>query len=230
MAPVSQPTAKGCAAPTGQRDAERRAFGAAALQHQRAVMGFGDPTRDRQSKTCALTSARRIELDESIEDALLILSGYSGTGVADAEGDVVGVAAQVDGDGAAGRGVLHGILQDVQDQLSQQVLVAAVGKLGRTLQQDLDTALRRKDIDRAAAVGDQFIEIEIDRPQRIPARIRAREHQQIVHEAAQPPGLTADSRQRLAVFGLVTVLAIERHPRSRGRSTPACAARARRRP
>ena len=102
---------------------------------------------------------------------------------------------------------------------------------GRAGRSNRDAALGREHVDGAPALGDHFVEIQIDRPQRIAAGIGAREHQHVLDETAEPPRLAADDRQRLAVLGFVAMLAAERHVGGRrGRSTPASAARATRRP
>ena len=72
---------------------------------------------------------------------------------------------------------------------------------------DRDAALGGQHVDGAAAVGDDFVEIEIDRAQRIAAGVGARQHQHVLDEPAEPPRLTADDRQRLAVLRLVAMLA-----------------------
>ena len=57
-------------------------------------------------------------------------------------------------------------------------------------------------VDRAPAFGHELVEIQIDRPKRITAGIGASEHEHVLNEAAQAPGLTADDRQRFAILRL----------------------------
>ena len=72
-----------------------------------------------------------------------------------------------------------------------------------------DASLGREHIDRATAVGDDLVEIQIHRAKRIAAGVGAREDQHVLDEAAQAPRLTADDRDRLAVLGLVAVIAAQ---------------------
>ena len=80
------------------------------------------------------------------------------------------------------------------------------GDAGRA---DRDAALGREHVDRAPAVGDDFVEIQIHRPQRVAAGVGARQHQHVLDQTAQPPRLAADDRHRLAVLGLVAMIAAQ---------------------
>ena len=84
------------------------------------------------------------------------------------------------------------------------------GISGEAPRSDRDAALGRQHVDRAAAFGDDLVEIEIHRPERIAAGVGARQHQHVLDEPAQPARLPADDRQRLAVLGLVAVIAAQR--------------------
>jgi len=88
-------------------------------------VGFGDPARDGKTQAGAEPSARGIELDEAVEDPPLIGGRNARAVVADADAHRVGVLAHLDGDGAALRRMLDGVLQDVQNQPTEQILVAA---------------------------------------------------------------------------------------------------------
>ena len=59
--------------------------------------------------------------------------------------------------------MLHGVLQHVQHQAAQQILVAAKRNVGRSVRPDGDAALGCQHVDRAAAVGDHLVQIQIHR-------------------------------------------------------------------
>ena len=103
----------------GERNAEGAAAGTAALQHERAPVCLGDPSGDREAKAGALSATRRIQLHEPIEDPLFICRRHSGTGIGDADPHRDAVILDVDGDRSPGRGVLYGVLNDVQHQLAE---------------------------------------------------------------------------------------------------------------
>ena len=110
--------------------------------------------------------------------------------------------------------VLNGVLQHVQHEPAQQVLVAAYTEhRSRRARRIVTPRSVASTSDGAPAVGDDLVEIQVDRPQRIAAGVGAREHQHVVDEPAEPLRLAADDRQRLAVFGFVAMLAAERDVR-----------------
>ena len=132
---------------------------------------------------------------------------------------------------AAGRTVLNGVLQDVQHQPAQQVLVARTGTSVAPVSANRHAPLVGQHVDGAPAFGDDLVEIQIDRPQRIAARIGAREDEHVVNQPAEPLRLAADDGERFAILRFVAMLAAERHVcRTRARSTPGYGARATRRP
>ncbi len=178
-------------------------------------MCLGDPSRNRQTQSRALTAPRRIELDEAIEDPLLIGRRDAWPAILDADVHGAGILADIDADRTAGRRMLHGVLQDVQHQLAQQILVSAKRDLRRARRVDRDAAPGRQDVHRAPAVGDELIEIQIDRPQRMTAGVRAREHEHVLDEPAQTLRLAANDGDRLTVFVFIAMIAAERHLRRR---------------
>ena len=117
-----------------------------------------------------------------------------------------GVLLDVDRDRAARRRVLHGVLHHVQDQPAQQILVAVKRDVGRSVRADGDAARGGEHVDRAPAVGDDFVQIQIDRPQRIAAGVGAREDEHVVDQPPQPLRLIAGDGHRFAVFGFVAPL------------------------
>ena len=138
-------------------------------------MGFRDPAGDRQAEPGAEPSTRRIELDEAIEDPRLIGRGNAWPFVADPNSYGAAVLADVHRHRAAERRVLDRVLEDVQNQAAKQILVAAKGDLRDRGRLNRDAALAREDVHRATTVRDDFVQIEIDRTQRIAAGIGASE-------------------------------------------------------
>ena len=61
--------------------------------------------------------------------------------------------------------VLDGVLQHVHDQTPQQVLIATQLDFRQLVDHDADAALVREEIQRAGALRDDFIQIEIDEPE-----------------------------------------------------------------
>src|ERR1041384_8169715 len=92
----------------GKVDAEGTAAGTRGLERQRALVRFRDPFRDRQPQSRAFGAARRIELDEAIEDARPIGIRDAAAAVAHANTDARAVRAHLDADGAPRRRMPHG--------------------------------------------------------------------------------------------------------------------------
>ena len=107
--------------------------------------------------------------------------------------------------------MLHGVLQHVQHEAAQQILVAAKRDVERPVRADRDAALGGQHVDGAAAVGDQFVEIQIHRAHGVAAGIRAREHEHVLDQTPEPPRLAADDPDRFAVLGLLAVFATQHH-------------------
>src|SRR5262252_9078501 len=112
-----------------QYDAESRLHGVAALDNQLAEVALRNPTCDRPSPSRTVAPARRIELHETLEHSCPIFDRNAQSGVLHTQRNLLSVAAQINRDDPAPRRVLHRVLQDIENELSEQILVAAIGSL-----------------------------------------------------------------------------------------------------
>src|SRR5262249_4224044 len=102
-----------------------------------------------------------VELAERLEDALDVLFRNADAGVGDGEHGGVAEAPDADLDRSAGRGELHGIAGEIDDDLPEAALVAADGDRRRGgAEGEAHAVLPCPRLQHAAALGDDFAELD----------------------------------------------------------------------
>ena len=106
--------------------------------------------------------------------------------------------------------MLNGILEDVEHELTQEILVASERNFRTTSRPHGDTARRRDHLDRAPALRDDVVEIQIYATQRVTAGVSARKDEHIRDQAAQTLGFAADDGECLSILLRRSALAAQR--------------------
>src|SRR5581483_11909807 len=113
----------------GQLEPEGRSGGRARPDGDRAAVGLGDRAGDEEPEAGAgLAGAGRVQALELLEDHVLVLGRDAGPTVADVHHQRAVVDARGDGHGAAGRGVLDRVVDQVDEHLLQARAVAVDGR------------------------------------------------------------------------------------------------------
>src|SRR5262249_23563956 len=109
----------------GQEDVDRRPFAEAALDRERAAVGFGDPFRNREAEAAATGGGGSggAHAVEAFEDVGKMLRRDALAGIAHGDEDLTRNPFCSDGHPPAGRCVAHRILQQVREQAHQLLLV-----------------------------------------------------------------------------------------------------------
>jgi len=115
----------------GQRRAKGASGQSARLERERAAVGFGDPSGNRQTEPCSRSPTGGIKLNESIEDSDLVCRRNARPAVRHAQSNRMGILRHVNRLTSSRRRVLHGILQDIQHQLTEQTFVSPKRDLGQ---------------------------------------------------------------------------------------------------
>ena len=179
-------------------------------------MRLGNPSRNRQPEPGAAAATGGIELDEAIENPLPdppagIPAPVSRTRILTAPASRHSVIVTAPPGGVCCTAFCSTFTTSWRSRSSSP----RNGISGARARFDRDAALGGQDLHGAAAIGDQFIEIEIDDPQRTAAGVGARQHQHVLDQPAETPRLVADDGQRFAVLAFVSAIAAERHLGSR---------------
>src|SRR6266403_1313222 len=137
----------------GQRDRERGSPSRAAHDIDAPAVRLGDPFGDGESqpraRTLAGACARRVGAPEAIEDVREIPRSDADAGVGHAENDAAVGAAELHAHRPARGGVLHGVGEQVQDQLANT----------RRVDRDDHRLGRRRDVDpHPRLLGEQLAE------------------------------------------------------------------------
>ena len=103
----------------------------------------------------------------------------------------------------------------VRKELVEERFVSMKGDLARSVQIDCDAPFGGQDFDRAPAFGNEFVQIQIDRVQRVAAGIGAREDQHVADEAAEATRLIVHDGQRFPVLFFLAMFARQRDLRGR---------------
>lgn len=114
-------------------------------------MGFGDPLRDRQAQTGAAGSTGRIELDEAVEDPGAVSFGDASAAIDDTQDHTCARGVDVDHHPLAGRCVVDGVLQQVDEQAPQELFVAPHRHVGVAGRDDGNLAVAKSLADAEAA-------------------------------------------------------------------------------
>jgi hypothetical protein len=175
-------------------------------------MGFYDVLGDGEAEACAadFAGAGCVDAIEAFEDALLIGEGDSDAGVGDGDNGFVIARGSAEIHAAAGRSVLHGVVEEILENFAEQAGIAAHGgKLGRIGKIEGDIALAGFEKRGGSAAFDEFgdgdgliLNIEL-------SRFDARELQEIVGETAEARGVVANDFKEAAIIFFVLERAAE---------------------
>ena len=82
--------------------------------------------------------------------------------------------------------MLDGVLQHVHDQPPQQVLIATQLDFRQLVDHERTPRCRASEVQRAGALRDDFVQIEIDEPERIRAGIGTGQHEHVFDQTSEP--------------------------------------------
>ncbi len=185
-------------------------------------MRLGDPPRDREAEPRAPPRALRVrasvrvgrlDAEEAVEDPLARLGRHAGAAVDDLEHVPGAASRRAHLHTPAGRRVPDPVVEQVEEQPAQQPLVAAERQVPVRRGAHLDVARRGERAHGARGVGAEVGEVELLAHDALHARVRPREQEEVVDDAAHAPGLLADRRERAAQLGRRPVGARERELR-----------------
>ena len=191
----------------GQGEFKDRAAGPVVPHGDRTAVGRDDGLAQKQAQAQAAAAVRHLVCTavEHVEHLRLDLVGNAGAIVGDAHHRPGPGLFGFDADVRARRGVLHGVVHDVDDHLydqprihvrEQEVLAAA----------HADLMLHAPAVDVAQRLGDDLIHQLHGGVQVHAALLDARDRQQVFHQIDQPHGIVVDVRVELLLGGLVEVI------------------------
>jgi hypothetical protein len=187
------------------------------LQFEATVVRFHNPAGDGETESGAAAVAQLcacpgcIHPIKPFEEVRL---GFrrdtnAGIGYGDQVLGVLLLKAQVDI--AAGRGIFDGVVKQVQQHLTQQIVIAVVQHLRHRAQDNYHALPRTQHTGGAGCLGEEFIEIKIARVKRLAAGIGARQQKHIFHNAGQPPCLLVDDFERVLVLAFRPMRSLQGH-------------------
>src|SRR5690348_14876035 len=175
-------------------------------------MRADDPETYRETQPGAAavrsgTGADLIHAKEAIEDLRLKIGGNSLPRIAHSDAILRIPPAARDGNGAATRGVLDAVVQEIHDEPADEFFVGTHRKFSRGFarQRDFPGGGERAEV--VSGFGDEFVEVEICQRQRKLAGVGASKGEQILDDVLEALGLRAQDAERFTVFlGRATLL------------------------
>ncbi|HEU4535802.1 MAG TPA: hypothetical protein VFS00_16865, partial [Polyangiaceae bacterium] len=185
----------------GQRDDEVGAGPRVVAQHDVAPVMARDVAGDAQAEAAAFgPGARRRAAEEGLEDALTIVFGHAFAFVGHLEFEPGRAAAARDAHGAPGRRVGDGVLEQVA-QHSRQIVRSPQGRPGSAFERDGNPLRRRSRRDEPGRGARDLA--EVDGLERVTARARAGQGEQVVGQGLQaPPRVERLGDGRLVALGV----------------------------
>jgi len=177
-----------------------------AFDPEAAAVGFYDVLGDGEAETRAadFAGAGCVHAVEAFEDALLIGERDADASVCDGDDGVVIARDGSEIHAAAGRSVLHGVVEEILENFAEEAGIATHGgKLGRIREIEGDIALAGFEESGGGAAFDEFsdgdglvLDIEL-------SRFDAGKLQEIVGEAAEARGVITNDFEEAAIIFFV---------------------------
>ena len=168
-------------------------------------MRLRDPAGDRQSEAGAAERvARLVQADEALEDAFSIRNRNSAPCVAHDNLGLFSRPSQLQPNASSGRGVLDGVLDQVEGQLLHQRFVGAEGQGRLEGRVERDTVRDGEHPRRFHAFGEDLVGPAVCDAQWLPPGIGAGEHEHVVNHTTEALGLRPHDLERVAVLLFVS--------------------------
>src|ERR1700686_2289951 len=156
-------------------------------------MNFGDPLGDGKAKSCAARSggshippgSRAISSKESIENVWLVLERNALPRVGDADLILAVRASRANRDVSRFGRELHCVIDEVQHQAMNQLFVCFDEQFGRRFAAQVNALRYGNASERANAIGEKLVEVKARGLNRISARIRSDQEEEVLDDAGE---------------------------------------------
>lgn len=167
------------------------------LRRSSARWGDRDPRRTARLRRESVLHQR----GRSVQDFVALVGGDAGTGVGYRDDILIAFFAAGYRDGAAGRGVLDGVIEEIEQKAAKEGFVGDDGEFFGDVGVKFDLFGKSEGTGAAENVGGEFIEIEFVLRERILAGVGAREGKEVFNDVREALGFFAEDGEGFAVFG-----------------------------